>query len=265
MNYHLKSSTRRRGEYTLTLYVLAIFCFIVFVLHTLFPAFLPKVFSSIAYPIYKGEQALVLDMGRLFVSKEELIKENDELKQRIAELQNQYLALPMLMAENTELKELMGRASDRKTVLARVLVKPPVSLYDTLIVDVGKNTINVGDNVYAEGDILIGTVSELTGPTAKVKLYSSPGEKFEVEIGSEKVSTTATGRGNGTFEVTLPRTIEIAEGDAVVVPSIQPTIFGTVTSVSGDPVRAFQQIIFSAPVNIQTLSWVVIENAHASE
>lgn len=263
-NYHLKSSTRRRGEYALTLYILAIFLFIVFVIHTLFPSFLTGVFSALAYPVYKGEQALVADVSKIIVSKEELVKENEDLKRRISELENQYLALPMLTAENAELKELLGRSINRTTILARVLVKPPVSLYDTLVIDIGgTNGIKVGDKVYADGDILIGVISEVSGFTAKAKLYSSPGEKYDVQIGDQKVTTAATGRGNGTFEITLPRELEVKEGDPVTIPSIKPTIFGTVTSVSNDPVRAFQQVIFSTPVNMQALSWVLIETSHA--
>lgn len=260
MNYHLKSSTRGKREYAPAVYILVFFTVVVFSINALAPTFFPAVFSFVMYPIYKSEQSFVNSTQLLAVSKEELSKENEELKQKIRELENEQQSLTLYIQENNELKEIFGRSAVRDAVLAVVLQKPPISLYDTLVLDIGRSAnINVGDRVYVDGDILLGKIVEVNNKTSKVKLYSTPGEKFEVEIGENHIQATATGRGNGNFEVTLPREVEIKEGDTVVIPSITPTLFATVSSVSGDPARAFQLILFKTPINIQEIGWVLVE------
>jgi len=264
MNYHLKSSSRGRKEHKLVFYALAFFAFIVFSIHTIFPSFLPNVFSTLAYPMYKGEQALVLKADLLSVSKEDLSRENEALRRKIAELESSSLLQNVILAENRELKAMMNRATTTagKRTLARVLVRPPVTLYDTFIIDAGTSAdIKTGDRIFVNGDILLGEITDVSPYSSKVKLYSSPGETLQVQIGEKNIQATATGRGNGSFEISLPREFEVKEGDAVIIPALQPALFGTVTAVFGDPARAFEFVLFKTPVNIHEISWVQVEHS----
>lgn len=266
MNYHLKNNSRGRKEYTVPLYTVVIFGFILFSVNTLFPTFFPAFFSKITYPFYKTERALAERSELIFLSKEELLRENEELKLKIIEMENKQWSFKALVAENNELKELFGRSTGRDTILASILVKPPVTLYDTLILDIGEDEgIRIGDIVLAHGGIFIGEIVEVNANTSKVKLYSSPGETYDIKIGESNIQTTATGRGNGNFEAIVPREITINEGDSILIPSINTTLFGTVSAIIGDPSRAFKTVLFKMPVNIQEISWVLIDRGNREE
>jgi cell shape-determining protein MreC len=130
-----------------------------------------------------------------------------------------------------------------------------------MIVDVGsQQDIVAGSVVYALGGVPIGTVTEIHDTFSKVSLFSYAGQKFDVILGKKNIAATATARGGGIFEITLPRDTEIAEGDPVSIPSIIPGVFGTVASIILVPSQAFSTILFTMPVNIHELRWVEIES-----
>jgi cell shape-determining protein MreC len=166
----------------------------------------------------------------------------------------------ILIQENTDLKDLLGRKSIySKAVLASILVKPSFSPYDTLIVDIGTDAgVVVGDKVSADGNIFIGRVSEVYANSSKVILYSSPDEKVLVLVGSNNVLKEAVGIGGGNFKIELPREIDIKEGDDVVIPSISPNIFGIVEKVEYKEADSFQTVLFKSPINVLELKWVEI-------
>ncbi len=105
----------------------------------------------------------------------------------------------------------------------------------------------------------IGLITEVDSSTSKVELFSSPGKKYNVEIGKKHVTVTATGRGGGTFEAVLPREANVEVGDVVIIPSIEPLAFATVTSIISDPARPFATILFQSPVNTFELHWVEVD------
>jgi hypothetical protein len=208
-----------------------------------------------------------------------------------------------LAAENTELKNLLGRPASQNSVLADVLSKPPFSLYDTLIVDAGSEEgIQTGDQVYAlasavvvvasstasatttsasvpaasstatstsatsvsnpQIEIPIGLVAEVYGGTSVVSLFSSPGQKYTVSIGPAHVSASALAAGAGMFEAMVPNDSNVHVGDAVVVPSIQPSVFASVVSIVSDPARPYSLVLFQSPVDPFSLYFVEIQKPH---
>ncbi len=258
MSYLLKSS-RDKKRSAFPFLVLVIFVVIVTLIAFIFPSFFPAVFTKIASPFWKGEHALTGAAASVLVTKDELVAENANLKNEIETMKSQGLDAGLLQSENDELKAMLGRTTEKNLVLGVILHKPPVSPYDILVIDVGqKEGITKGDRVLASGNIVIGEVAEVNGEISKVKLYSSPGEKYDIVIGTNNIPATATGRGGGNFETVLPRELKIAVGDTVTIPSISPLIFGTVGTLLGDPARPFETILFKNPVNISTLKWVEV-------
>lgn len=226
--------------------------------------FAPHVISAfmttLARPFWRVESSI--EMGSLR-SRESLLIENEYLKRELEAADVRLLTVGAVEMENAELKAGMGRASSTPYTLAAVLKHPPQAPYDELVIDIGQDFgLKEGNLVYAAGMVPIGKVVEIFGETSKIRLFSSPEERYEVEIGSGRSAATAIGRGGGQYEAQLPRDIKISEGDLVVVPAISTKPFAIVSAVLSDPVEPFQTILFAPPVGIYGLHWVWVDSNH---
>jgi hypothetical protein len=240
MNYVLKSSIKER-RMRLPVKSAIVLGVLLVIFHTIFPRVLPAIFVSIVGPLWVMEKNI---RQETYVSP---VTENALMK--------------ALQDENTQLKQVLARKGDRALTLAYILKKPPFSAYDIFILDVGTaDGVQIGNPVYALGNILIGEIAEASTPhISKVKLYSSFGEKFDVYIGPKSLAAHAIGRGGGAFEAELPRDSEVKEGDVITIPSLASGTFGTVAKVLSDPARPFATILFSQPLNLYEQKWVEVE------
>lgn len=213
----------------------------------------------------------LLDVGSYFYSKNSLFLENEDLKSKLSEQETRISNYNSILDENLKIKEILGRKQEKTAmILAGILSKPNQSPYDTLVIDTGiKNGMLVGQKVFALGNVPIGRIAEVYANTAKVILYSSPGEKIEVVIGGKATTTSSSlggdtfmqiiGRGAGNFEMILPRDFILEKGTEVVLPGIVPYIIGTVQTIISDPRDSFQKALLTSPVNIQELKFVQVE------
>lgn len=241
---------------------------LVFLINFFFPRFFPAIFYPITSLLMRGESSSVgffVSMGQIVGSKYSLIKENRRLEEEVASRDRSLLRLDSLEKENESLKAAFDRTTKRDYVLGVILSRPPVSPYDTLIVDIGSDDgVKIGNRVYAEGDVLIGDVEEVFGGQAKVGLFSAPGRITSVLVGTSTVAAEAVGRGNGNFTTKLPSGTKIAVGAIVSLPHIHTHTFGVVGSVSLDSSASVQTILFSAPVNIHQLQFVEIDRSSST-
>jgi len=166
-----------------------------------------------------------------------------------------------LKNENEQLKEIVGRKSEHDDrLLSVVLSRPPRVPYDSLIIDIGeKHDIHAGDLVYAEMDYVIGHVEVVYANSSVVKLFSSPGEKIDVLVGSSTIPVVAEGRGSGNFYIKVPKNIPIAEGDQIVTPGLRPIVLGTAEHVDTSEGEAFSHIYFKLPVKLNALHYVQVK------
>ncbi len=197
--------------------------------------------------------------GAAFASKKSLRAENENLEAQLAEMQGRMGNYDILAAENENLKEILARKKTPGTLLlAAILAHPNRSLYDTVLIDAGEaEGVKAGDRVFAEGDIPLGTVAEVMPHSAKVLLYSNPGEKTEAILGEGHV--TLTGRGRGNFEMILPRDYVLEPGTAAHLPGIYPYVIARTATVISDPRDSFQKALLISPVNINHLKFVEVE------
>ncbi|MFA5934875.1 MAG: rod shape-determining protein MreC [Candidatus Paceibacterota bacterium] len=202
----------------------------------------------------------ILNNGLLLSSKKSLIKENEVLKEQISKGEKDRIIFDLVKKENEELKDILNRKSNKNNyVLGSVLIKPFLSPYDTLIIDVGSSDgIKIGSKVLADGNSFIGYVSEVYSNTSKVVLYSSYGEKIPVLIGQNNIEKEALGIGAGNFKVEMPRESDVKEGDTIIIPSVSSNIFGVVEKVQFKATDSFQNVLFKSPVNISELKWVEV-------
>ncbi len=263
MNYPLKSSNfedRRRQSRKRNILVIIFLILILIILST---TIAKKTLFFIAEPVWAIENIFVGGFSNVFAhfeSKQALINEKRDMQKQIFEAGTLSALNKVLQTENDTLKDLLGRKEIKhKTVLAAILVKPPQNLFDILTIDIGADHgLKVGDKVIADANVYVGEVSEVYPSTAKVLLYSSPGNKRQVVIGTNSVSAEAVGRGGGNFSVALPREIEVKEGDVVVIPSITANVFGIVEKVSSEDKDSFQTVLFKSPINISELNFVEV-------
>ncbi len=216
-----------------------------------------------AEPLFKeGEslkESLLTGFFSFFSLKKSLIKENESLKEKLNEAENKLLERDRLLAENLDLKDMLGRSNRGKLVLASVIVKPSRSPYDTLILDVGENDgISAGNKVIAYGSTVIGEVREVSSSASKVVLFSTYGEEYQGIISGKNISVKLTGRGGGNFVAELPRGILIEKGEQVFSVGISPHLLGVVDSIFSDPRNPIQRILFRSPVNTQELHLVEV-------
>lgn len=261
MNYLLKSSSlreRKKQSLKKNLFIL-IFLLLIIVILGIKPVRNSLFFIS--SPIWKLQNSISnSNFFQYFRLKSSLINEKIVLEQQLF-LAGEAVSLNnILKEENNLLKSLLERQdSILNTVLATVLVKPPQTLYDLIIIDIGSNNgVKVGDKVLATGYIYIGEVEEVFLSSAKVRLYSSPGYKLAVALGQNAISVEAVGLGGGNFHILLPKEIEVKEGDSITIPAINSNVFGIVEKINHNDQDSFQTILFKSPINISELRFVEI-------
>lgn len=255
---------RRRREKNATFKVAAVvFCLLaVLFLNRYPPEFLNRLLLPVAEPIWNLRDA-VAGAGdgvySFFTSKSDLLSNIRSLQLENSSLKIAVLSLQAKADQNEEFRKLGGRSADEKFILAAVLSRPPISPFDTFIIDAGeKDGAAIGDKVAVENNLIIGDITEVWPHTARVSLFSTPGRETMVQIGYAKVEVPARGVGAGAFEVNLPKSESASTGDAVVIPGIDPKIFGSVVSVESQENEPFQLVRFGLPVNMNAIRFVSI-------
>ena len=261
MNYPLKSSnySERKKTARQKIFITAIVFMLALVIMLTTP--IQQIFLSVATPIWKLENIILnSNFFQYFKFKQTLIDERLAMEQKLFLAGDLLATNATLQAENETLKDLLGRKEIKaKTVLAAVLVKPPQTPYDMLMIDVGNDYgVKVGDKVLASANVFIGEVSEVFEHSAKVTLYSTPGRKLAVALGVSAISVEAVGMGAGNFSIFIPREVEVKESDVIVIPSITTNVFGIVEKINYKDNDSFQTVLFKSPVNISELSFVEI-------
>ena len=243
--------------------IVVFFLVVLFVVHFFFPRFYPSIFyplTSFAWRIEKFVVGWFFRTGNLIKSKNSLARENERLAREIRTDEISLLLLDTIKRENEELKSILGRKPEGNLVLAIVLVRPPVSPYDTLIIDRGKRDgLAVGNMVYALGDALIGEIAEVYDSRSKVAFFSTPGKKTNISFDNSNVRAEAKGRGGGNFSANTPTDTGIKKGGIVIFPDIKPHIFGIVEEIITDSVDSFKTILFRSPVNIHDIRFVEVK------
>jgi cell shape-determining protein MreC len=202
-----------------------------------------------------------------FSTNRSLVAENARLRAALASSSIAVIDRNTLYTENLELKSRLGRdATLPPPVLASVVLRPPGTPYDTLMVDVGATDgVVMGDLVSAGGSVYIGTVSEVFATASRVVLYSSPGQKFDAMLMEKKATSTlaisVVGQGSGSLKAEVPASTMVAQGDEVLFSSITPRLVARVTQVEQKIDASFKTIYLQLPVSIYALNFVEIRHA----
>lgn len=260
MNYLLdRKSTKRKF---IKIFIVAVFIFLLLY----FKDGIFGTFSRVAHFIFRPALSVGQNAGEelslvSLQSRRSLLEQNEILKQELEVLNAKLASYESILAENIRLREILGRKNENvEVVLANILSKPNRSPYDTLLIDAGANQgIMNGKLVLALGFLPIGRVAETFSDSAKVVLFSSPGQKTEVIISGGNIFLEIVGRGGGNFEAVLPRDMELPQGTEAMLPGANGGLIGMVETTISDPRDAFKKVLLSSPVNIQELKFVQVE------
>jgi cell shape-determining protein MreC len=186
-------------------------------------------------------------------SRTELLTQIQTLQEEIAGNTGADATLAYLMEENAELKALLA-ASTSPRILAGVIGRPPFTPYDTLIVDRGSlDGVVPYAPVFHGNGVAIGYVRSVFEKHAFVTLFSSPNVESTVYVFGPNLFTTGHGQGGGVIRLSVPQGVVIEKGNAVVLPSLDTGVLGTVDAVESNPTEPEQHAYVTLDVPIQSM------------
>lgn len=200
----------------------------------------------------------IADVSR---SKRSLVTELTTTQAEIEQLRVIAIENTALRSENAELQGLLdGSVPLREGVTARVLVRPPYSWYDALVIDRGANdAIAIGDRVYGYGTVPLGTVVAVADTTATVELYSASDRVTDAIVVPGNIPVIVRGTGNGSFHFQLHRDNAVDEQSVIILPTGE--VLGTVASVQFDTRDPFRSVRAVSAVNVQNLRFITVVTA----
>ncbi len=220
--------------------------------------------SAVAAPLWRMGVALREGAARAVLYmrfKGSLVAEIEKMRQVAAEQDALLVGYALAQAENQELKQLLGRKGSENRVAVALLVSPPRAPYDSFVLDAGTEAgVAEGDEILF-GNTVLGKVAAVTRKTATGQLFSTAGVATPVVIwrgGRNAVPAEAVGEGNGAFRITIPKETDIAVGDLVVMPGINPTQFGEVVEVLSTEADSFAVAFVRNPVNVSSLRFLEV-------
>lgn len=252
---------------------------IIFILgrHPIF-TFFGRVSHYIGIPIWRIENSVkdsIEYSTEMIKPKSVIVSELIDLKRNKIVYSDREAIIEALKIENKQLKEAQNRKINSKNLLARVLSRPPIQIYDTLIIDVGSDDgVTLLSDVYSKNDYDIGVVTRVFKNTSVVTLKSAPNEVHQVMIpnildNSSDNSTSSTnvlihsisftGLGGGGFKAQIPKHLSIASNTPMILSSIDSPVIGIITGESIDESNSLKDIYGSLPFSINSIDWVTVK------
>jgi len=196
----------------------------------------------------------------LMSSRRALARENQALRQEVAQLRAQAASYQVLRQENDSLRALVRLANAAHGITAPITSSVLASPYGTFLIGAGiQNGIKKGGLVLAgeeRGSFVLGQVSEVRAKSALVTLVFAPNSIIQATISGASVDVEGQGGGNARAEA--PRGLAIAVGETVFAAQFGGRAVGVVGSVESDHARAFQKVYMGLPVSLAALQYVYV-------
>jgi cell shape-determining protein MreC len=202
-------------------------------------------------------------LGAQFIHAAALERENETLRAELASTTASLADRNLLYQETISLKARLGRDIAVRSVLAGIVMRPPGTPYDVLMIDAGRaQGVSLGDYVSAGGTTIIGTIDEAYQTSARVKLLSAPEESYQGLLSETTqhpaVPLTVVGQGGNSLTAQVPAKTLVIPGDAVVLPGIANGYSGIVSHVDVKNGDSFETLYLQLPVDPQELQYVEV-------
>lgn len=199
------------------------------------------------------------DFASFFSSRNSLVEENRSLKDKLAAEESLLYSYRTLETTNERLLQELGRLPTEVKVAAGVMMRPPQSLYDVLVIDAGsKEGIVISNQVILPFGVGLGTISKVNRDSSEVTLYTSYGIKTEAVLERGEVPVTLIGQGGGNFIIELPRDIPSEVGDRVLSYGLSPRLLGVVEEISAQSTDSFKRVLVKTPQSFYSLRFVYV-------
>lgn len=181
------------------------------------------------------------------------------LRAELAAAQSKLSERDLLYAEVVDLRERLGRTDALPSrVVAGVLMRPPWTPYDTLLIDAGANVgIAEGAFVSAGGQGLVGHVSEVYATTARVELFSAPGVSYQAVLNGT-LPVAVEGLGGGSLRAEVPAGTLVKAGDSISFPGLLGGIIALVSATEAKEGESFTVVYLRLPANPADLRFVEV-------
>ena len=261
-NFSLKTrensllNSRERGSKAYLIWIVV--AFLVLILAKNLVGMVSELFTSPLYSVRHYVQSSSAALPTFIRSRLELLNRIDELEKEIASHQGIVATLSYIMEENKELRSLL-HASSSPRIVAGVISRPPFTPYDTIIIDRGENDgIVEHAPVYHGAGTAIGYVRTVFKQSALITLFSSPDVASTVYLFGPNLFTTAYGEGGGIVRLSIPQGIMLEKGDAVILPSLDTGVLGTIDEIQSIPTEPEQHAYVTLNVPLQSIRLVSV-------
>lgn len=236
---------------------------ILVVLGALLFSVLDTAIISTLSPVWRAENIITNNLRDKLASlrsKESLVRENSALKEQLSSLEIKLSLLAGQSNKENELLALLGRRPEGTNVAAGVLIHPPQTPYDMIIIDAGsKESIQAGAKVLLPEGPIIGEILEVFPNSARAVLYSASGEENAAVLERNNVPVTLKGIGSGNFKIKLPRDVGVEIGDRILSPDLDSSLFAVVEDIEIKSTDSFKEVLARSPANIFELRFVFIK------
>lgn len=213
-------------------------------------------------PLWKGENIVVRTVSgwvEFMRSKESLIEENAMLKERLSSMELELSSVSLSRNQEAVLLSTLNRTTESGGILASVLVRPPQSLYDFLIVDAGTDEeVSLGAKAYMPEGPELGVVTEVFSNQARIKLFTSSGEETGAVLERHGVPVVLEGIGGGNFRIRVPRETEVAIGDRILSAGLEGSLLAVVGNITLEPTDSFKEVLAKSPMSIFSTRFILI-------
>ena len=231
--------------------------------------------GAVRTPFQKVATALVDRMEELYgyiYRYDSLREENEQLRARIAELEQENRENDMAAEENARLRELLHlseKRSDFTFESAKVVSWNASNWSNSFTISKGSDSgLEVGDSVVTEYGVLVGTISELGSNWATVETVVDIGTSIGVLVGNEEVSAMLQGdytlMNSQYMKLTfVAETGRVITGDTVITSGAggaypQGLIVGTVTSVHTEAAGQVEYAVVEPFTDLDGLTQIFI-------
>lgn len=233
---------------------------------------LENLFFSITSPIQRISYSLSLSINtwskNTFVSKQEIINENDNLKKELEALTIDRAQIELLKKEKNELQAALKTQStiEKELISARVIGKGSDAIKNTFIINKGlRDGIYNGAPVLYGNNIMIGQIIDVFENYAHVLLITDNSSEIAASILNKDYTVgLIAGNHNINMIFTLIPKDEVVLIDTPIITSggqelIQRGfVIGTVSEVINNPNDLFNTAIVKQPVNYNKIHTVYI-------
>lgn len=226
----------------------------------------PDIFLSAEAPLVRGASALAFG-GRSFFAgfsnASALAARNEALASENAALASENQTLRKRAADRAA---MLGAEPERRAgIVAGVLIGPPVSPYDTLVLARGeRDGVVTGQEAFGAGGVPLGIVSSVSADFSRVTLFSAPGAVTRGWVGNANLPLEMRGAGGGALRATVAQAADVALDDAVFAPGPGALFIGRVARIDRDSASPSADILIRGALNPFSVAWVELRDAPPS-